>query len=153
MKVGIRALFAICLALTLTGCAMFEPKADPTVPLEPNGALRFADVPVPSGFKLLPQNSYSFENAGVRVGMLRYQGKATMEQVANFYKSSMAVHKWSLLNSIEYGQQMFNFEKENESCIVTLTPKGSTVLINISLGPIAAKTAAKRLEKTDRPLK
>jgi len=140
----------VCLAFTLNGCAMMEPKTDTSIPLEPNGVLRFADIPVPSGFKLLAQDSYSFENAGLRVGMLRYQGRSSMEQVANFYKSAMATHNWGLLNSIEYGQQMFNFERENESCIITLTPKGSAILINISLGPISTKSAAK---KTDKPLK
>ena len=136
--------------IALSGCAMFEPKTDPSVPLEPNAVVRFTDIPVPAGFKLLAQNSYAFENAGVRVGMLRYKGKAPIDQVASFYRTQMVMYNWNLLNSIEYGQRMFNFERENESCIITLTPKGGSVLVSVSLGPISAKNTLKR---ADNPLK
>lgn len=103
--------------------------------LEPSNIFKFSDVPIPIGFKPLPQSSYSFESSGVRVGVLKYQGKANADQVVNFYKEQMPMYNWALLNVIEYGERMINFERENESCIITLEPKGSTVIITVSLGP------------------
>ncbi len=41
-----------------------------TALLEPQANLKVSDAPVPAGFKLIPQESYSFEAAGVRVGIM-----------------------------------------------------------------------------------
>jgi hypothetical protein len=117
--------------------------------LEPQTIIKFSDIPVPVGLKNLPNQSYSFESSGVRVGVLKYQGKGNAEQVINFYKEQMAMYNWTLVNIIEYGQRLLNFERENESCIITIEPKGSSVIMTISLGPkspIAAK-------KTRTPVK
>lgn len=103
--------------------------------LEPSAILKFADVPVPTRFKMLGQESFCFENSGVRVGVLKYQGKANIDQVVNFYKEQMVMYNWLLLNTIEYGQRLLNFERDNETCIITLIPKGTSVIINVSLGP------------------
>ena len=103
--------------------------------LEPSAIFKFSDVPIPIGFKALPQSSYFFESSGVRVGVLKYQGKANADQVVNFYKEQMPMYNWALLNVIEYGERLINFERENESCIISLEPKGSTIILTLSLGP------------------
>ena len=140
---------ACCLLTTaLTGCSTFSDNKDvnSTNPamLEPQAILKFSDIPVPVGLKSLPSQSYSFESSGVRVGVLRYQGKNNPDQVVNFYKEQMAMYNWNLVNIVEYGQRLMNFERENETCIITMEPKGSTVILTISLGPksqIVAKKA------------
>jgi len=129
----------VFIAFSLYGCADFPQKDDsmsktPGV-LEPSAMMKFNDVPVPAGFKILPQNSYSFESSGVRVGVLKYRGKANPEQVLSFYKQQMPMYNWSLLNVIEYGDRMMNFERENETCIVSLYSKGGTAILTISIGP------------------
>lgn len=103
--------------------------------LEPSATLKFSDLPVPAGFKLLPQNSYSFESTGVRVGVLKYQGRANIEQVISFYKEQMPMYNWDLINMVEYGERLLNFERENETCIISLSPKGNNITITLSLGP------------------
>jgi len=134
-------LTAACYLLTtafLSGCAMFSNQEDlktPPAPLQSQAVLKFADLPVPLGFRLLPLESYSFENSGTRVAVLRYQGKASSTQVVNFYKEQMPMFNWTLLNIIEYGNCMLNFERETESCIININPKGGTSIISISLGP------------------
>jgi len=90
--------------------------------LEPQSILKFSDVPVPVGLKSLPQQSYSFESSGVRVGVLKYRGKNNPDQIVNFYKEQMPMYNWNLVNIVEYGQRMLNFERENETCIITLQP-------------------------------
>jgi len=109
---------------------------------------KFADVPVPAGFKILPEESYSFESSGVRVGVLKYRGKANVEQVENFYKEQMPMYNWNFLNVVEYGERLLNFDRESETCIISLLSKGSQVNITITLGP-----KSQMRKKSDKPLK
>ncbi|MEI6631657.1 MAG: hypothetical protein WCL25_03475 [bacterium] len=131
-------LFLCFSVFMLSGCAGFSKKdrqmSSPGL-LEPQVTLKFNDIPVPAGFKLIPQDSYSFESAGVRVGLLKYKGKANPIQVINFYKEQMSMYSWSLLNVIEYGQCILNFEREQESCIVNMLANGKSITLTISVGP------------------
>jgi hypothetical protein len=124
----------------LIGCAAV-PKKDAALTrssaLEPSSMLKFADVPFPSGFKLLSADSYVFESGGVRVGLLKYQGKADIDRVINFYKEQMLMYNWDLLNVVEYGERLMNFDRINETCIISLLPKGKLITITISVGPKA----------------
>lgn len=138
------------LILNFIGCAAIskdKPVTSPTL-LEPQALLKFADLPVPVGFKLLTNESYSFESSGIRVAVLKYQGKADVDRVINFYKEQMPIYNWSLLNIVEYGQRLLNFDRETETCIVSLLPKGSTVFITITLGPKSQIT-----KKSSKPVK
>jgi hypothetical protein len=133
--------FIICgfaFVILISGCAtLFKKDAQTGIPalLEPSMMLKFADLPYPTGFKLLSTDSYTFESQGVRVAVLRYRGKANVDLVVNFYKEQMPMYNWALLNSVEYGERLLNFDRENETCIVSLLPKGSSVTITISIGP------------------
>ena len=130
---------ACCLLTTsLTGCSTLSNNKGSANPgsLEPQAILKFSDVPVPVGLKSLPQQSYSFESSGVRVGVLKYQGKNNPDQIVNFYKEQMAMYNWNLVNIVEYGQRLMNFERENETCIITMQPiDWGYTLLTISLGP------------------
>jgi len=131
-------LLLISMIFLLAGCTIYS--RDPGISnnpslLEPQTMLKFSDVPAPAGFKLLTQESYSFESGGVRVGLLKYRGKAEVDQVVNFYKEQMAMYNWELLNVVEFGQRLLNFNRESESCIITLLPKGQSITITISVGP------------------
>lgn len=137
--------------IVLAGCAMdmqSEKNTINTALLEPQVNLKVSDAPVPAGFKLIPQESYSFEAAGVRVSLLKYQGKANIDQVVSFYREQMAMYNWNLLNVVEYGQRLLNFDRETETCIVSLTQKGSSVIITISIGP-----KAQQVKSSSKPIK
>lgn len=128
-------LFTICYLLTsaLTGCSTVSGTQ-----LKPQSILKFSDLPIPAGLKPLPQRSYAFENTGVRVAVLKYQGRANIDQVINFYKEQMPNYNWNLVNITEYGQRLLNFERENETCIITMQVAGfwnEDTLVTISLGP------------------
>jgi hypothetical protein len=147
-KMFLLATLFCLLAAALTGCASLTgnsgAKSANSGMLEPQAIFKFSDIPVPVGLKNLPAQSYSFESSGVRVGVLKYQGKNNPEQVVNFYKEQMAMYNWNLVNIVEYGQRLLNFERENESCIITIEPRGNSIILIISLGPksqIAAKKA------------
>lgn len=133
------------LSTILVGCTTLSNKDQSAAskPLESQVVSRFSDMPVPTGCKLLANDSYSFESAGVRVGLLKYQGKATVERVVNFYKEQMPMYNWTLLNMTEYGECVMNFDRDTESCIINITPKGNTSFISISFGPKSQGTAKK----------
>ncbi len=142
----------LVIGLCLGGCAGLSKKDD--LPknealLEPQAALKFSDIPTPVGFRLSPQDSYSFESGGIRVAILKYHGKADVEQVVNFYKDQMPLYNWNLLNIIEYGERILNFERETESCIVRILAKGNNITLTIALGP---KSEAKP-KKSEKPVK
>ncbi|MDD5130729.1 MAG: hypothetical protein PHS66_06780 [Candidatus Omnitrophica bacterium] len=145
MKFSAKLFFLItaCCLLTavLTGCSTTSDRR-----LEPQTILKFSDIPIPIGLKPLPQTSYSFENAGIRVAVLKYQGRANIDQLINFYKEQMPMYNWNLINIIEYGQRLLNFERENETCIITMEVAGfwnEGALVTISLGPKSQNLAKK----------
>ncbi len=140
------------MVLLLGSCAGTSTKGD--LPkgqalLEPQAMLKFSDIPIPVGFKLLSEGSYSFESGGIRVGMLKYQGKANVEQVINFYKDQMPLYNWNLLNAIEYGERLLNFERQQETCIITVLSKGNNITVKIALGP----KSEVRVKSGDKPVK
>ena len=156
MKRGILVIAFIALmsfgVIALYGCAGGSqknsmPKEEAL--LEPQVRLKFSDIPIPMGFRFLAGESYSFESAGVRVGVLKYQGKANIEQVVSFYKDQMLLYNWNMLNAIEYGERLLNFEREQETCIINLSPKGNHITVTISLGP---KSEFKP-KKAEKPVK
>jgi hypothetical protein len=151
MKVWICALALLGYSVVaLTGCASLSKNKDLSSPsaLEPQAMLKFGDIPVPTGFKFLPKDSYSFESSGVRVGVLKYQGKANVDQVVNFYKEQMLMYNWSLLNVVEYGERMMNFDRDNETCIINIQPKGNNISMTVSVGP-----KSQVHKKSNKPLK
>jgi hypothetical protein len=148
---GFGVLFVFLIVMMISGCSTFGDKnKQTTMPslLEPQSIVKFTDVPVPMGFQLSTQDSYSFETTGVRVGVLKYRGKAQIELVESFYKEQMPMYNWTLLNAVEYGERLLNFDRTQESCIITLEPKGSTTIITISLGPKSQIS-----KKSERPVK
>jgi len=131
-------LILTCGVFVLSGCTTTSDKDKGILNqdlLEPQAIMKFADIPVPAGFVFRPQDSYAFESSGVRVGLLKYKGKAKIEQVATFYKDQMPIYNWNLLNIVEYGDRLLNFDRDSESCIINLLPRGRNVLITITVGP------------------
>lgn len=145
MKWAAGVLAAACIALN--GCASLSRNQD--TPLEPANTLRFSDVPVPAGFKLLPQLSYSFENNGVRVALLKYKGRGSPDQVLNFYKEQMSIARWDLINISEFGQRMLNYERDGESCIVTIQPLTANTMVSVAIGPKSKRQSARYNSKDD----
>lgn len=130
-------LLVLSVVFILYGCTTMSAadKQANAEPLEPQAILKFQDVPIPVGFNLSSRDSYRFENAGIRVGALKYHGKSSLDRVINFYKEQMALYNWSLLNVSEFGETLLNFERDTETCIISVSAKGNSVAISISLGP------------------
>ncbi len=147
----------ITLYTALSGCAPMIKKARSTTRpqiLEPQLSMLFNDIPLPSGFKLLDKQSYSFQSGNVRTAILKYSGRASAEKVFNFFQQQMLIYNWDLINAVEYGTRLLNFEREKENCIITIEPKRFNTVITISLGPKQPIPGKIRTEKkTQKPIK
>jgi hypothetical protein len=133
----------------LSGCQTFSSSTSGNdAVIEPAARFKFSDIPVPAGFKTVPLESYSFDNGGVRVALLKYQGKADADQLVTFYKEQMKMNQWELINVTEFGQRMLNFNNEKESCIISLLPKGRLITLVISVGPRAVRQVDRKSKET-----
>lgn len=141
-----RALLFIIPAIILAGCTVISQdiEFDSASLLQSQASLRFSDIPVPAGFNLILDESFAFESSGLRVGMLKYYGKAGLDELTEFYKSQMPLSGWSLLNVAGYSERVLNFERKAEICTISLLPRFNLInwnyiLITISLGPKSQK--------------
>lgn len=141
------------LTLGVSGCVSLQKGESAVIGgLQPAAALRFIDIPYPAGFRVLVDKSFILESGGVRAGILRYTGRADMQNIVMFYKTQMPVHNWALLNVLEYAGSMLNFERENESCVVSIEQKGKRLQISITLAPkspMPAPVIEKRVEDVE----
>ncbi|MDO8603342.1 MAG: hypothetical protein Q7O04_05795 [Candidatus Omnitrophota bacterium] len=125
----------------IAGCATF-PRNESVGNVEQNKValsvapiLKFEDLPIPSGFRILDKESFAFQNDKSRVALLKYYGGQNAEQVLAFYKEQMASFNWSLVNIIEYDRKVLNYENSEESCIITIQPQGGKSLVTVALSP------------------
>jgi len=153
MRPLILSLILSVIILNLSGCVSTQRELSVARDLRPSEILKFHDVPIPVGFKILPEKSFILESAGMRAGVLKYIGKAKVENVVNFYKKQMPVYNWALLNVLEYGERMLNYERENEGCVISIKPRGSRVDISISLAPKSPIPAPKQKTLPQEPIR
>ncbi|MBL7081525.1 MAG: hypothetical protein ISS44_03065 [Candidatus Omnitrophica bacterium] len=129
----------ILVGFLLVGCETIPQRTTEIAPslqaLEPANMNRFGDIPVPAGFRLNQEKSFIMESGGVRTGILKYTGKADPTSLIIFYKNQMPIYNWSTLNILQYADQMLNFEKDNESCIITTVCRGNNIELLITLAP------------------
>ena len=104
-------------------------------PLEIAPTFRFDDIPVPAGFRIEQFESFVFRTDYSRVGLLKYKGKADPDRVVAFYKDQMSMYGWSLLSIIEYGKRLLTFEKEDQSCIITIDATRTKTILTIATSP------------------
>jgi len=99
--------------------------------------LKFDDVPVPAGFNMIDNESFVFQNDRMRVGLLKYSGMPDANQVVQFYKDQMPMYNWDMINIIEYGQKVMNFDRADQTCIITVQPQSMRTVIAIAVAPKA----------------
>ncbi len=118
--------------------------------LEPAALLKFSDIPIPSSLAFVSQDSYVFQGDNFRAGLLKYAGKGTGDQVVVFFKEQMPLYNWHLINIVEYGRRMLSFEKDQETCVITIDDKGNKSDIALSIAP---KSQGVSLRKIEKPVK
>ncbi|MFH1778881.1 MAG: hypothetical protein ABH847_02490 [Candidatus Omnitrophota bacterium] len=133
----------ILMSVTMMGCATTgyrETSAEIEKSLAVASTLRFDDIPVPSGFLQISNESFIFQSESLRAGVLKYSGKSSPDVVMQFYKEQMSLYNWQLINLIEYGKKQLNYEKTGQSCIITIEGARSKSVLTISVGPKSERT-------------
>jgi len=128
-----------------------EPKK-----LVPQQQLAKSDIPVPSGFTLDEASSEDKSSAASRYIRHVYLGTADNQLVRAFFREHMPVEKWTLLSDeMKQGQYVMQFEKEHESCEVTISQVGrglfSKTKIRIEVSPRARGRAPKPTQEKAAP--
>lgn len=131
---------AVLIILPLAGCETVEYSREEDFKgsaalLGVAPVLRFDDIPVPSGFSLIQEQSFTYQDDMMRVGLLRYAGKASAAQIISFYKAEMGSYNWRLVNIVEFGRTTLNFERSNEICSIALEPYRGDTVLSISISP------------------
>ncbi|MDD5504155.1 MAG: hypothetical protein PHV77_02430 [Candidatus Omnitrophica bacterium] len=138
------ALLAVA-AILFSGCASSGSykSSDSTAykSLDVATALKFEDVPVPTGFKIIGQQSFTFENDALRVGILKFSGRINPDQTVTFYKDQMPLYNWHFVNIVEYGKRIMSFERDDQNCTILIEPSGMSTLLTISVAPKAGRAA------------
>ena len=93
----------------------------------------FEDIPVPSGFTLMRKDSYSFQNDVTRVGRLVYKGRSDINNVLAFYQQQMPLHGWQEMSYVDYRASIRYYEKEGQSCILSVETRGLSHWHNIKI--------------------
>ena len=144
--------FQLLALVLLAGCATF-PQSESSSDAEQNKVtlsvapiLKFDDIPVPSGFKIMEKESFAFQNDKSRVALLKYYGGQTADQVVAFYKEQMASFNWDLVNIIEYDRKVLNYDNSEESCIITIQPQGGKSMVTVALSPKSRPIKAQKVE-------
>ena len=148
------SLIIISVLLLSAGCATSGTVTDDdikaTKALDVSTALKFVDIPVPSGFKMITAQSFTFENDVLRVGILKYKGRSSGDQVVNFFKNQMPLYNWRFTNMLEYGRRILNFEREDQNCIIVIEPQGMSIFVTITVAPKSGRaTTYKSVKRED----
>ena len=136
---NLKTILVVFLVVLLAGCATW-PRREAAVRgeevvLDVAPILRFADIPVPAGFEIIRDKSFTFRNDFVRMGLLRYTGRPHIDKVVAFYEEQMPIYNWDLVNIVEYARRVLNFEKGNQSCIITIEASATRTFLTIALSP------------------
>ncbi|MCK4859352.1 MAG: hypothetical protein KAS87_02215 [Candidatus Omnitrophica bacterium] len=146
LRIFLLFVFPVLFSAFLVGCATVDRQQDLELErvenegLEVASSLRFEDVPIPSAFRLKSGDSFVFQNDKTRMGLLRYIGKPEVTEIIKFYKEQMSLYNWNLLSIVEHNKVVLNFEKQGESCAITLEPLTTRTIITISLVPITRES-------------
>lgn len=126
----------ICLALTLlvlpvcSGCWLLRVLGFPVgteVPYNPKAEsgevavkrdVQFNDIPVPMGFQLRREKSYSFTGKTFRFGRFYYEGIWGLQKTMAFYRSNMPLSGWELVEEkdLAYDAHGYLYRKGRERC-------------------------------------
>lgn len=128
LMAGVVAVSLLC----VTSCTKSgTPASQPQVAF--SNDVTFEDIPVPKGFKLKRRDSYSFQNDVTRVGRLVYEGRSSINNVLAFYQQQMPLHGWQEMSYVDFRSSVRYYEKEGQSCILSVEPSGGWHNVTIIL--------------------
>lgn len=137
-------LLAAVILISAAGCylPLDEPKGYSNKLQQP----QFQDIPIPfkGGYEFLESSSFTYVAPGsdsLRVARIKVVGDTRVDEIVEFYKRQMAIHGFKLTREfpskkVHKTTLTFMKEGENEECIVEIWREGTTVHIELNLGPV-----------------
>ncbi len=107
--------------------------------------LQFTDVPVLEGFALIKEESFQFEQEAIRVGLLKYVGDGSLDEVSAFFRDRMLQSRWRLVNELNRDRYILSFEKPGSTCTITIENASVNTTISIAIAPYSQESAKDKL--------
>ncbi|MFQ5839952.1 MAG: hypothetical protein ACE5HK_04450 [Candidatus Methylomirabilales bacterium] len=120
-------LFLLLLVLGLvSGCVRGSAPKNVGTATALQPAVGLGDVPIPSGFTQVHEESIVVEFGRFRGGWVVYSGDKTPSAVIAFYRDIMPVEGWKPVASFVAKQSLFVYTKEDRACVISVTRTGFT---------------------------
>jgi hypothetical protein len=129
-------LLVLGLIVTSIGCQSEDPFRKVSVPeAGPTGLdeQQFHDVPVPRGFRLVTERSFSYRTGDLRLGQHFYEG-STLDagEALDFYAKEMVrpLYGWTM---VVREKKWATFRKDRDEALVTIEAVGEQTRITVNV--------------------
>lgn len=97
----------------------------------------FGDVRLPEELKVDNKASFVYRTSGFSAGVLVLEGRVEIYSLIGFFEDSMANENWKFVSSFKSPRTIMLFSKENRWCVINITEKKLTTLVEIWVAPTA----------------
>ncbi len=133
--------------LLLTGCYSMGGNTTDTQPppASPREHTLLRGIPLPVGFRMVPERSVATESGRFRVAQCEFEGSTDPERVSRFYVDYMPSAHFTLKKKrFDNGEYALRFESNDEECNVRVREaRGRTVLV-LDVGPLPRGSAERQ---------
>ncbi len=118
------------LILLLSGCASArKPKSQAAPPLEGPG-----NIPIPSGFQKISEDSVLISMGGFEAGLVVYKGDREPPWVVEFYRGTLPTQGWAMVASFISKDSILVFTKKDQACVIRVSGSGSSSRLEVRIG-------------------
>jgi hypothetical protein len=111
-------------------------------PASPVQHTMLQNIPLPVGFRMVPERSVARESGQFRVAQCEFEGATSPDAVTRFYVEYMPTAKFTLRQKrFDNGEYLLRFESDAEECNVRVRPSKSQTILVIDIGPLAKGSA------------
>jgi hypothetical protein len=83
----------------------------------------FQDIPVPAELELQSGDSYVFQSAALKAGMLTFRGRVETGSLTNFFQMALPRENWKMKGGFRYRRTVLLFEKPDKICVIQIYEK------------------------------
>lgn len=124
----------LVLPLFIFGCAS-TPQPEVAKPLKGPG-----DIPIPSGFQEIEEESVRISFGGFEAGQGVYEGERESSWIVEFYRGVLPSEGWTLVASFISRDAILVFTKDQQACVITVSGTPPSTRLEVRVGqaePIA----------------
>jgi hypothetical protein len=145
---GIIAALLLLVVSALGSCASTPWESSPTggtpapAPVStpaPPVAYDFPDVPIPAELELVPGDSYVFQGAKTKAGLLVFKGRVEARSVLDFFQLAMPRENWQFKGGFRHKKSILVFEKPEKICLVNVHEDWIYTHVEVYLTPMGSQ--------------